>query len=159
VLRMAATVGEASVLDVCTSRTSWALDTLPSLDRPWSETETTWSSLAILFCSLVIACWSLLDSLDLPSTTRVPVVSLTGWNGSARCSACTLGELPGRNELLSVLTALDSEGKNARHNAPAISQKAMMTYRNRISNLASPAMKFPQRAPTAKADTTHRLGA
>jgi hypothetical protein len=56
VLRMLATVGAASVLDVCTLMTSWALSTLPSLDRPWSDTETTWSSLAILFCSLVIAC-------------------------------------------------------------------------------------------------------
>jgi len=115
----------------------------------------------------VTDCWSLLDSLALPSTTRVPVVSLTGWNGAARCSACTLGELPGRNELLSVLTALDSEGKNVRHRAPATTQKAMIAYRNRMANLASPAMKFSIARPpscatsctlTATADLTHRLG-
>jgi len=103
----------------------------------------------------VTDCWSLLDSLALPSTTRVPVVSLTGWNGAARCSACTLGELPGRNELLSVLTALDSEGKNVRHRAPATTQKAMITYRNRIANLASPAMKFSIARPPSCAPQLH----
>ena len=71
-------------------------------------------------------CRSLESSLDLPSTTRVPVVSFVGWKGAARFIACTLGELGGRNELLSVLTALDSEGKKAMHKAPATSQKAMM---------------------------------
>ena len=54
------------------------------------------------------------------------MVSLVGWKGAARFIACTLGELDGRNELLSVLTALDSEGKKAMHKAPATSQKAMM---------------------------------
>jgi hypothetical protein len=44
---------------------------------------------------------------------------------------------------LSVLTALDSEGKKARHKAPATNQKAMMAYRNRMANRARPAMTFP----------------
>ncbi len=39
--RMAVTVGDASVLDVSTLMTTWALSTLPSLDTPWSDTETT----------------------------------------------------------------------------------------------------------------------
>ena len=72
------------------------------------------------------ACWSLLDSLDWPSTTSVPVVSLVGWNGAARLSACTLGSPDGRNELLSVFTALPSDGNSAMHSAPAMIQKAMM---------------------------------
>ena len=157
--RIAATVGDALVLEVCTLITSWALSTLPSLDRPWSETDTTWSSLAILFWSLVMDCRSLELSLDLPSTTRVPVVSFVGWNGAARFIACTLGELGGRNELLSVLTALPSEGNKAMHKAPATSQKAMMAYRNRIANRASPAMTFPtapprSRPPRATGDST-----
>ena len=155
---MAATVGDALVLEVCTLITSWALSILPSLDRPWSETDTTWSSLAILFWSLVMDCRSLELSFDLPSTTRVPVASFVGWNGAARFIACTLGELGGRNELLSVLTALPSEGNKAMHKAPATSQKAMMAYRNRIANRASPAMKFPtappRRVPTRYGDST-----
>ncbi len=149
--RTAATVGDASVLEVCTLKITCAFSTLPSLDWPWSDTETTWSSWAILFCRLVTACWSLLDSLDLPSTTSRPVVSLVGWNGAARLSACTLGELDGRNELLSVLTALPRDGNSAMHSAPAMIQKAMMKYRNRMANRASPAMKLsiapPQPAP------------
>jgi len=124
--RTAATVGDASVLDVCTLKITWALSTRPSLDWPWSDTDTTWLSLAILFCRLVMACWSLLDSLAWPSTTSVPVVSLVGWNGAARLSACTLGELAGRKELLSVFTALPSDGNSAMHSAPATIQKAMM---------------------------------
>ena len=124
--RTAATVGDASVLEVWTLKTTWALSALPSLDRPWADTDTTWSSLAILFSRLVIACWSLLVSLDVPRTTRVPVVSLAGWKGEARLSAFSLGELAGRKELLSVLTALDRAGNKVMHRAPAISQKAMM---------------------------------
>ncbi len=150
---MAATVGEALVLEVSTLMTSWALSTLPSLDRPWSETETTWSSLAILFCSLVTDCWSLAVSVDLPSTTRVPVVSFVGWKGAARFIACTLGELAGRNELLSVLTALPSEGNKAMHRAPAMIHKAMIAYRNRMANRASPAMKFPTARPPGQQRT------
>src|ERR1039457_2966717 len=102
-------------------------------------------------------CWSLELSADLPSTTRVPVVSLVGWNGAARFIACTLGELAGRNELLSVFTALDSEGNKAMHKAPAIIQRAMRTYRNRMAKRASPAMKFPIVPPrAASAPTRYR---
>ncbi len=96
-------------------------------------------------------------SLDLPSTTRVPVVSLVGSNGAARFIACTLGELAGRKELLSVLTALPSEGNKAMHRAPAITQRAMIAYRNRMANRASPAMKFPMmRPPDSIASALHR---
>src|SRR3984957_11311937 len=146
---MAATVGDALVLEVCTPITTWALSALPSMDRPWSETDTTWSSLAILFWSLVMDCRSLALSLDLPSTTRFPVVSFVGWNSAARFIACTLGELAGRNELLSVLTALPSEGNKAMHKAPATRQKAMMAYRIGMAKRASPAMKFPTAPPIA----------
>ncbi len=141
--RTAATVGDALVLEVRTLKTTWALSALPSWDRPWPDTETTWSSFAILFSRLVIALWSLLVSLAWPSTTRVPVVSLTGWNGAARVSACSLGVLAGRNELLSVFTAVDSAGSSAMHKSPAITQPAMMAQRNRIAKRASPAMRFP----------------
>src|SRR6266568_4906202 len=116
---MAATVGDARVLEVRTLMTTWALSALPSLDRPCADTETTWLSFAILFSRLVIALWSLLVSLAEPRTTRVAVVSLVGWNGAARFSACTLGELAGRKELLSVLTALDSSGRSVMHRAAA----------------------------------------
>ncbi len=74
-------------------------------------------------------------------------MSFVGWKGAARFIACTLGELAGRNELLSVLTALPSEGNKAMHKAPATSQKAMIAYRNRIANRASPAMKLPTERP------------
>ena len=55
------------------------------------------------------------------------MLSLVGWNGAARFIACTLGELAGRNELLSVFTAVDRDGKKAMHSAPMITQAAMMT--------------------------------
>ena len=71
------------------------------------------------------ACWSLLVSLDLPSTTRVAVVSLTGWKGAASCSASSDGALDGRKELLSVLTALVRLGMSAMHRPAATSQPAM----------------------------------
>ena len=70
--------------------------------------------------------WSLLPSLDLPTTTSVPVVSPVGWNGAARSSACTLGVMAGRKELLSVLTELASDGNSTMHKVPAISQPTMM---------------------------------
>ena len=75
------------------------------------------------------------------------MVSFTGWNGAARLSACSLGVLAGRKELLSVLTALDRSGSSTMHRAPAISQAAMMMYRNRTANRASAAMTSPMRSP------------
>ena len=46
-----------------------------------------------------------------------------------------------------MFTALPSEGNKAMHRAPATSQKAMIAYRNRIANRASPAMKLPIERP------------
>lgn len=68
--------------------------------------------MAIRASSEVMADCSLEVSVgDVVVTTRVASESPSGRNGAPMRAACWLGELEGRNELLSVLTTLESGEK------------------------------------------------
>jgi hypothetical protein len=107
----------------------------PSADCPASRTETTLATRASEPASRATNAWS--AAVSVPSgraATTVTAVSAAPCNGEASWAACSLGALPGRNEVLSLCVTLDSDGSSVMAATAPATQASTITQRKRTDS-------------------------
>ena len=126
----------------------------PSADCPASRTETTRATRDSEPASRATNAWS--APVSVPSAraaTTVTAVSVAPCSGEASWAACSLGALPGRNEVLSLCVTLDSDGSSAMAATAPATQASTIAQRKRTDSRPTAAKNVSTKAIVAGRST------